>query len=239
MSGWIKMGVGLRDHPKVIRMASIMKSDRLRVVGALHAVWAVFDEHSPDGLLEFYTPQVMDETIGWKGFSVAMQSIGWLVVSEDGLQAPDYEEHNGPSAKRRALDTKRKQSERHADEAPTDVQELSASEADKTTNRIEEIREEEKKTRKRATLPDCPSDVEAQTWADWLTLRRSKKAPVTETVMAGARGEASKAGVTLQRFLEIWVFRGSQGLEAAWLKPQEIRPAQQSGNSALFARGAA
>ena len=28
-------------------------------------------------------------------------------------------------------------------------------------------------------------------------------------------------GVTLDRFLEIWCARGSQGLEASWLKPHE------------------
>lgn len=27
MTGWIKMGTGLRDHPKVVRMAGMLKSD--------------------------------------------------------------------------------------------------------------------------------------------------------------------------------------------------------------------
>ena len=78
-------------------------------------------------------------------------------------------------------------------------------------------------TKKRASAPDplCPDGVDPQTWADWLTLRKAKRAPVTETVLRDARREAAKAGLTLTRFLEIWCSRGSQGLQAEWLKPHE------------------
>jgi hypothetical protein len=54
-----------------------------------------------------------------------------------------------------------------------------------------------------------------------LTLRKAKKAPVTETVVTNARKEAEKAGLTFQHFLMIWCARGSQGLQADWLKPAE------------------
>ena len=117
MSGWIKMETSLRTHPKVGRMAAVLKSDRLRVIGGLHAVWCVFDEHTADGWLPWYTLSMMDEAIGWKGFSQAMADIGWLEEREEGLQAPDYEEHNSASAKRRALDSGRKKSARDADKS--------------------------------------------------------------------------------------------------------------------------
>ena len=67
----------------------------------------------------------------------------------------------------------------------------------------------------------CPSDVNEQVWNDWLQLRKSKKASVTQTVINGARKEAEKAELTLEGFLEIWCLRGSQGLEASWIKPEE------------------
>lgn len=69
-----------------------------------------------------------------------------------------------------------------------------------------------------------PDDVSEQTWADWLQLRKSKKAPVTVTVVDGAKGEADKAGMTLEEFLRVWCRRGSQGLEASWLKENERAP---------------
>lgn len=69
-----------------------------------------------------------------------------------------------------------------------------------------------------------PDDVDAQTWADFLAHRRAKKAPVTETVLKRAGAEAQKAGMPLAQFLAVWCARGSQGLEAAWLTPEERRP---------------
>ena len=78
-----------------------------------------------------------------------------------------------------------------------------------------------------------PEGVSDQTWADWLQLRKSKKAPVTETVLRHAETQAQKANLQLERFLQIWCARGSQGLEADWLKPSERgaerRPSVHSG----------
>lgn len=78
----------------------------------------------------------------------------------------------------------------------------------------------------KAPPPECPPDVDPQVWQDWLELRRKKSAPVTKTVIDGAREEAGLAGVPLERFLRIWCRRGSQGLEASWLRADERAPAQ-------------
>ena len=69
-----------------------------------------------------------------------------------------------------------------------------------------------------------PDGVMEQTWADWLALRKAKRAPVTETVLRQAEAEAGKADLPLERFLQIWCARGSQGLQADWLKPTERGP---------------
>jgi len=79
--------------------------------------------------------------------------------------------------------------------------------------------EGEKGVRKRP-LPR-PEDVSEQVWDDWCSLRRGKKATVSGTVVSEARKEAEKAGLPLERFLTIWCARGSQGLQADWLKPAE------------------
>lgn len=81
--------------------------------------------------------------------------------------------------------------------------------------------EKEKAPRKRSADPECPADVDSQVWSDWLALRRKKRAPVTATVIDGAQSEAAKAGMGLDAFLRVWCRRGSQGLEADWLKPNE------------------
>lgn len=225
---WLKMRRDLQRHPKVVRMASALDADRFGVIGGLHAVWGVFDEHSEDGTLEGYTPKAMDDAIGWPGFSAAMLSVHWLSFQEhEGLAVPEFDEHNGQSAKRRATETKRKRLEREAEERAQEDRTPSASDADKKRPREEKnssSKEEEKTARKRASPVARPDDVTEQTWDDWLQLRKTKRAPVSETVLSGARGEADKAGMPLERFLQIWCRRGSQGLEASWLRADERRP---------------
>ena len=66
---WIKMRADLHTHPKVVRMASALKADRLRIVGGLHSAWCLFDVHSEDGLLEGYSAETLDDLIGFPGFS--------------------------------------------------------------------------------------------------------------------------------------------------------------------------
>lgn len=81
-----------------------------------------------------------------------------------------------------------------------------------------------KRQRTPGSVIPCPEGVDSQTWADWLALRKAKSAPVTETVLREATREAAKAGLPLTRFLEVWCVRGSQGLQADWLKPNERGP---------------
>lgn len=77
------------------------------------------------------------------------------------------------------------------------------------------------KKKESANAPPRPDDVGEQVWCDWLQLRKGKRATVSQTVLAEARIEAGKAGLTLDRFLAVWCARGSQGLMAEWLKPNE------------------
>lgn len=79
-----------------------------------------------------------------------------------------------------------------------------------------------------------PADVSEQVWKDWTALRTKKRAGVNATTIDGARAEAAKAGLDLERFLAIWVMRGSQGLQADWLKPNERGPVR-TGKHAGFA----
>jgi len=81
--------------------------------------------------------------------------------------------------------------------------------------------ETETKREKNATGVACPPDVDQQIWDDWKQLRKAKKAPVTETVVNSARKEAAKANMEFSDFLSIWCARGSQGLQADWIKPDE------------------
>jgi hypothetical protein len=77
--------------------------------------------------------------------------------------------------------------------------------------------ETETETKKKATSVACPPDVSQQIWVDWVALRKSKKAPITQTVLNGAIAEAKILGWPLEKFLAEWCSRGSQGLKAEWI----------------------
>lgn len=221
-SDWMKMRTNLWDDPRVGRIADETDSGEAAVIGALYWLWATADEHSVDGFLADMTLRQIDRKTGVKGFAEALAAIGWIEQTTDGVQIVRFGEHNGKSAKRRAAESVRKMSARNADKVRTDDGQPAHLEVE------EELEEEQKqkKARKRATTPSKPTEVDESTWADWLTLRKAKRAPVTETVLKQAKAEAEKADLTLTRFLEIWCARGSQGLQADWLKPNELAQAR-------------
>jgi len=157
---WIKMRVDLQTHPKVFRMVSALRADRLRVIGGLHVAWSIFDTHSADGVLHGYTTHAMDAVIGWPGFTQAMVDVEWADIDEHGsLVMPRFDEHNGASAKRRANDSERKRESRKANS----VRNPSASDADKMRTREEKRREEKEQDQKPS--PSCDDgDLFARFW---------------------------------------------------------------------------
>jgi hypothetical protein len=208
---WIKMRTGLLTHPKVVRVASALKADKLRVVGAMFAVWSVFDEHSTDGYLEGYSFDAMDATIGWRGFSAAMAAVGWLESDDEGLTAPEFDEHNSKSAKRRALDASRKKSGRDADETAngswTSGGQMSACDADKTGTR-----KELNKRKNKTPLPPCPSAQVVDLYHEVLpSMPRVKLMPATrekairktwEWVLGSTKSDGERRATTAEEALQ-------------------------------------
>jgi uncharacterized protein YdaU (DUF1376 family) len=63
-----------------------------------------------------------------------------------------------------------------------------------------------------------PVGVTDSVWQDWLSLRKAKRAAVTQTAIDGIEREARKAGVSLQSALETCCARGWTGFKADWLQ---------------------
>lgn len=145
---WIKMRADLFTHPKVVRMSSALKADNLRTVGGLMSAWCLFDAHSVDGILHGYSSATLDDHLRWPGFSAAMIAVGWLADDGESLSLPEFEAHNGQSAKRRAQDADRKQA----------VRKMSAPEADKVRTREEKRREEKKEQKQEQRATRLPAD---------------------------------------------------------------------------------
>ena len=62
-----------------------------------------------------------------------------------------------------------------------------------------------------------PEGVSDTTWADFLALRKAKRAPVTDTALRGIAREAAQAGVSLDDALRTCCERGWTGFKAAWV----------------------
>lgn len=254
---WIKMRGNLWDDPRVASLVDATDTGEAQVVGGLYWLWATADQHTEDGAMPGLTLRQIDRKTGIPGFGAALASIGWIAETADGIELSNFTEHNGSSAKRRASDAQRK----------ANFRSVSASDADKsrTTDgqytpdcgareREEKRREEDNTTnvvcavavasptpaRKRsAPATQKPEDVDQQTWDDWVSLRTKKRASVSLTVVDEARAESVKAGITLDRFLRIWCLRGSQGLQADWLKPAELQRYGRDAGVETFAQQAA
>jgi hypothetical protein len=227
---WIKMRCELQTHPKIVRILSAMrlhdvqtKTDKFRVIGGLHSVWSVFDTHSVDGVLFGYTPETLDHVIGLEGFSAAMIAVGWLVYDgSETLTLPEFDEHNGQSAKRRAEDQKRKRNGRKSESCPQSVRNLSADEVEKSPEEsgLEKRREEEKKERvprfdAKAHLESL--GVDSTVAGDWLATRKRKKLEATRTAMDQTQAEVAKAGLSMNDALRECCLRGWGGFKAEWM----------------------
>jgi 5-methylcytosine-specific restriction endonuclease McrA len=99
---WIKMRIDLGDDPAVIGMASILGIDEDVIVGKLHRLWSWADKHTIDGKTNGVTPAWLDRFVACKGFADAMQSAKWLLIDGGSLCFPNFDKHNGKSAKSRA-----------------------------------------------------------------------------------------------------------------------------------------
>ena len=117
--------------------------------------------------------------------------------------------------------------------------------------REEEIREEIKpKAKSKTTAPAAPTfdplpdllahGVTQEIAADWLALRKSKRAAVTPTALKTIVAEAAKAGITVEQALAICCTRGWAGFEADWvLKDQRAGPPPDPAKAHLSKAGQA
>lgn len=161
---WIKMRVNLIDDPAVIGMASRLGIDEYAVVGRLQALWSWADSQSRDGHATGVTKEWVNRKVQCDGFAEAMDSVNWLRIEADGLEFPNFGNHNGETAKTRALGKNRKQKQRSSDFCPDsvtqDVPKASRTQRDKSETR-------EEKSLKAPLIPKTASK-KSTTFTAWI-----------------------------------------------------------------------
>lgn len=115
---WIKMELATPDKPEVLAMAAALNVPREHVIGCLFMVWKWFDQQTVDGHARV-TLASLSRHAGLDGFAEQMVEVGWLSTGRDGaITVPNFTNHNGKTAKNRALSAKRSQKYRHASVTP-------------------------------------------------------------------------------------------------------------------------
>ncbi len=105
---WLKMDCSTPDKPEVFAITVAMGwDDPDLTVGKLFRVWRWFDQQTTDGNAKSVTASLLDRIAGVTGFAQAMRDVGWLVINADGVSLPNFEKHNGATAKSRAQTAKR------------------------------------------------------------------------------------------------------------------------------------
>jgi len=77
--------------------------------------------------------------------------------------------------------------------------------------------EGETETKKKATSVAPPIGVSDSVWQEFKTLRKAKRAPITQRAIDAISSEAQKIGWTLEKALEECVVRGWQAFKADWV----------------------
>lgn len=111
---WIKLERATPDKPEVWAIAEALGLEPDAAMGKLIRVWFWFDEQTEDGNARSVTNETLlkriDVLTGVSGFGAAMQKVGWL----EGTSIPNFDRHNGKSAKSRALSYQRVKRHRNA-----------------------------------------------------------------------------------------------------------------------------
>jgi uncharacterized protein YdaU (DUF1376 family) len=72
-----------------------------------------------------------------------------------------------------------------------------------------------------ATVVACPPDFDESLWNDWLKIRKSKKAPLTETAWKLFVNETGKAGWTIENAIQECCLRNWASFKAEWVADKQ------------------
>lgn len=123
-TNWIKLEHTTPDKPEVVQIATLLKIDQDAVVGKLLRLWIWADQNSVDGSDMAVTAAFIDRLTNRRGFSAALRAAGWLHGEDGALTFGNFSRHNGATAKARAMENRKKQSQRERDETPPETEKL-------------------------------------------------------------------------------------------------------------------
>lgn len=220
---WIKFETATLEKPEVCQIADAADIDLDAAVGKLLRVWVWFDQQSEDGNAPSVSKKLLDRLVGVTGFCGLMESVGWMTNVDGVISLPNFERHNGKTAKNRALTAKRVANHK----VKTNADGNGAGVSDALPR--EEKRREDQKPLKAVRAKKQKDSEELVTFEqlvgmgcdpeharDWLQVRKKKKSDLTPTAWKGVEREAAKAGISVAMAVQISAERGWIGFKSDW-----------------------
>jgi|GEM_PF-904203 len=141
---WIKFETATLEKPEVCQIADAADIDLDAAVGKLLRVWVWFDQQSEDGNAPSVSKKLLDRLVGVTGFCDLMESVGWMTNADGVITLPNFERHNGKTAKNRALTAKRVAN--HKVKSNAEANDAGVSDALPREEKRREEKEQEQKT---------------------------------------------------------------------------------------------
>jgi hypothetical protein len=131
---WIKIEHSMPDKPEIGQLADRLEISYNEAIGMVLRFWIWADQQSIDGYALSVTEKFIDHIVGRNGFAAAMRSCGWLASGDDGPYLPNFNRHNGDTAKKRAQSKDRMTRKRYADGVTEALPEKRREELEKDTS---------------------------------------------------------------------------------------------------------
>jgi hypothetical protein len=197
MANWIKVEKSTHTKPEILRLARLLGVSKNEAFALVVRFWAWADEVTVDGRVDAVVSTDVDNLVDHAGFAEALEQVGWLNFNDERelLEIPNFERHNGASAKKRAEKAERQRKWRENKDAPVDATVDTPVDASETQARTpEEIRGDKIREEDKKVAPASPSRVDyeqlvndydlpehldtdsvRESMVEWLENKRSKR----------------------------------------------------------------
>lgn len=118
---WIKFEHETLDKQEMSQIAALLDIDIDSAVGKCLRLWVWADQQSVDGDALSVTQAFIDRITFQPGFAKALLSVGWLDGRDGRYSIPNFDRHNGETAKKRAQTAKRMAAKRNKCDAKSDA----------------------------------------------------------------------------------------------------------------------
>jgi len=210
---WLKIDTCTPDKPEIFAIAAALNISPDEAFGICFRLWRWFDAHTENGNAVSVTLALLDRHLGVTGFGHAALAAGWLVECEvdkrPSICLPNFDRHNGETAKRRALTAKRVAGHKAETNAKGNAK-GNARSVSGALPREEKIREEKirevipptPKVEDSEPMPEVPDSIRAA-WTQWLAYKSERKEAYKPTGLRAAithlRGRVTQIGAAAVR----------------------------------------